>query len=122
GGGQAGGLSSPENFVNVLDAGVITPVTTKQLGLTGIPDPSSAPGVPGTLDNTLFYVGRNHGGAKKLVTIRGKDENGNDVTVNGWDGRLTNFLYLDGHVETKNLADTVYPNFEWGARFYSLSR
>ena len=42
--------------------------------------------------------------------------------VSGWDMRKSNFLYLDGHVETKNIAETVYPNYQWGEKFYDLIR
>lgn len=50
----------------------------------------------------LDWIGRNHGKAKT------------------YDAKLTNFLYLDGHVELKNIKDTLEPKFEWGAQFYSL--
>ena len=33
--------------------------------------------------------------------------------------RLTNFLYCDGHVETKHIRQTLKP-FEWGEKFYSV--
>ena len=36
-----------------------------------------------------------------------------------WDSRSTNFLYCDGHVETKNILDTLNP-WQWGDQFYSL--
>jgi prepilin-type N-terminal cleavage/methylation domain-containing protein/prepilin-type processing-associated H-X9-DG protein len=49
----------------------------------------------------LDWVGHNHG-------------NGPYAT------KTSNFLYLDGHVETKNAKDTLEP-FQWGERFYSLS-
>src|SRR3954469_6276933 len=49
----------------------------------------------------LDWVGRIHGG--------GRD----------WFKKKTNFLYVDGHVETKLLEDTLAP-FQWGERFYSL--
>jgi prepilin-type N-terminal cleavage/methylation domain-containing protein/prepilin-type processing-associated H-X9-DG protein len=61
----------------------------------------------------LDWVGRNHGSAKK--------DNA------GWDMRNTNFLYCDGHVETKNIRDTLPTvnntarTFEWGEQFYSLT-
>jgi len=35
-------------------------------------------------------------------------------------GEAMGFLYLDGHVETKNVAETVYPTNQWGDKFYSL--
>jgi prepilin-type processing-associated H-X9-DG protein len=48
----------------------------------------------------LDWVGRNHG--------RGTFKQ-----------KLTNFLYLDGHVETKAIEDTLSP-FQWGDAFYSI--
>lgn len=48
----------------------------------------------------LDWVGRNHG------TGDIKD-------------RRTNFLYCDGHVDTKHIRDTLKP-FQWGDKFYSL--
>ena len=59
-----------------------------------------------TSQSRLDWVGRNHG-AKKLE--------------GGKDRRRTNFLYADGHVETKTVYDTVAPVFEWGQQFYSLN-
>jgi prepilin-type N-terminal cleavage/methylation domain-containing protein/prepilin-type processing-associated H-X9-DG protein len=50
----------------------------------------------------LDWVGRNHGKARE------------------YDKKTTNFLYLDGHVETKHIKDTLEPKFEWGEQFYSL--
>ena len=49
----------------------------------------------------LDWVGRNHG-------------------KGDYDKKKTNFLYLDGHVETKHIRDTLEPKFEWGEQFYSL--
>jgi prepilin-type N-terminal cleavage/methylation domain-containing protein/prepilin-type processing-associated H-X9-DG protein len=37
-----------------------------------------------------------------------------------WFHRRTNFLYVDGHVETKLLEETLSP-FQWGEKFYSLA-
>jgi prepilin-type N-terminal cleavage/methylation domain-containing protein/prepilin-type processing-associated H-X9-DG protein len=54
-------------------------------------------------DTRLNWVGRNHG--KKGSA--------------GRDDRKSNFLYADGHVETKQVADTLLP-FQWGDIFYSL--
>ena len=48
----------------------------------------------------LDWVGHNHGSGK-------------------WENKTTNFLYLDGHVETKNIKETV-ANWQWGERMYSL--
>ena len=49
----------------------------------------------------LDWVGRNHG--------RGKDAR-------------TNFLYCDGHVETKKIEETLTPRFEWGTKFWSFAQ
>ncbi len=67
-----------------------------------------------TVNCTLDYVGRNHGGPKRLGTVPGP--NG---PIGGWDLRVSNFLYLDGHVETKNVAATLYPQNQWGDQFYT---
>jgi len=81
------------------------------------PDPTDnetySSGIPSP-DTSLDFVGRNHG-VKKLGNIAGS-------TQTGWDLRLSNFLYCDGHVETKNITATIYPTSEWGAKFYSLSQ
>ena len=65
------------------------------------PDPQP----PGDSLCRLDWVGRNHYRYKKDGA--------------GWDLRLTNFLYCDGHVETKHIRDTLNP-FQWGDDFYSL--
>ncbi len=62
------------------------------------PDPLSEAGTATRLD----WVGRNHG------VKRGYP-----------DQRKTNFLYVDGHVVTKTIYETLSP-FEWGEKFYSL--
>jgi prepilin-type N-terminal cleavage/methylation domain-containing protein/prepilin-type processing-associated H-X9-DG protein len=71
--------------------------------VTGVPYPVN----PGDDANTLAFVGRNHGrmGSDKKTAPK------------------TNFLYLDGHVETKLLEETIQP-FQWGAldRIYSMPR
>ena len=78
------------------------------------PDPSR---IPTTANSSLDYVGRNHGGPRHLGTVPGP--NG---PVTGWDQRTSNFLYVDGHVETKNLAATLAGGrSEWGDQFYSMS-
>jgi prepilin-type N-terminal cleavage/methylation domain-containing protein/prepilin-type processing-associated H-X9-DG protein len=72
--------------------------------------PNPDPATPGQYENgctRLAWVGRNHG-RKKLDS-------------KGFDIRKTNFLYVDGHVETKDIRDTLDP-FQWGARFYSLPK
>ncbi len=58
-----------------------------------------------TSKTRLDWVGRNH--------FRRKDNRGYQL------GK-SNFLYVDGHVETKTVAETLAPAFEWGDRFYSL--
>ncbi|MGA2441442.1 MAG: type II secretion system protein [Tepidisphaeraceae bacterium] len=75
----------------------------------------NTPGLQGA-STSLDWVGRNHG-AFKLGTIPGA--NSKATPVSGWDMRTTNFLYCDGHVENKNIADTLNP-WEWGDRMYSL--
>ena len=50
----------------------------------------------------LDWVGRNHG---LRTGIPNK--------------RKSNFLYVDGHVESKSIYQTLEP-FEWGQEFYSL--
>jgi prepilin-type processing-associated H-X9-DG protein len=57
-------------------------------------------------NSRLDWVGRNHN---------------KRVLKNGIDQRTTNFLYVDGHVETKQIKDTVEPKFQWGEKFYSLN-
>jgi prepilin-type processing-associated H-X9-DG protein len=57
----------------------------------------------------LDWIGRNHG-RKRIATVKG---------IPGTDERKTNFLYADGHVETKHVFETLSP-FQWGERFYSL--
>jgi prepilin-type processing-associated H-X9-DG protein len=37
----------------------------------------------------------------------------------GHDTAKTNFLYIDGHVETKSIYETFTP-WQWGDNFYSL--
>jgi prepilin-type processing-associated H-X9-DG protein len=67
------------------------------------PNPSG-PGF--TAQSTLDWVGRNHG----VKTLDNK----------GWDLRKTNFLYLDGHCESKDIRSTLTP-WQWGDTAYSLS-
>ncbi len=49
--------------------------------------------------NRLSWVGRNHGRDRKTAK--------------------TNFLFVDGHVETKRIEETLKP-FQWGKKIYSL--
>ena len=50
--------------------------------------------MPANCKSRLDWVGRNHGKARE------------------YDKKTTNFLYLDGHVETKNIKDTLEPRFD----------
>lgn len=65
------------------------------------------PVTPGGAPNSLAWVGRNHGSAKK-----GKN---NSYLAS------TNFLYCDGHVEARTIEQTLQP-FQWGDLYsiYSL--
>src|SRR5262249_19991645 len=65
------------------------------------PDPERG---SNTVKSRLDWVGRNHG-SRKLV--------------GGVDIRKTNFLYVDGHVETKHIKETIIPTFQWGEQCYS---
>ena len=57
-----------------------------------------------TFQTRLDLVGRNHGKKPGAGT---------------YDTRLSNFLYCDGHVETKQVRETLAP-FQWGEKVYSL--
>jgi prepilin-type N-terminal cleavage/methylation domain-containing protein/prepilin-type processing-associated H-X9-DG protein len=81
-------------------AGQLTRI--KPSDLDGDPD---AIAIGASINTRLDWVGRNHG-VKHLV--------------NGQDVRKTNFLYCDGHVDTKRLEETLAPHFEWGDECYSL--
>ena len=63
------------------------------------PDPASGSASTTRLD----WVGRNHG---KLQGYPDKCR--------------SNFLYVDGHVETKSIYETLTP-FQWGQQFYTLN-
>ncbi len=57
-----------------------------------------------TYKTRLDWVGRNHGGDKNYAD------------------RNSNFLYVDGHVETKNLRVTLDPQHnEWGDAHYTIN-
>ena len=75
-------------------------------------DLEADPQPPGEGKCRLNWVGRNHG-RKTFGRV------GNRV---GFDMRKTNFLYVDGHVETKHISETLSPLFQWGERCYSLER
>jgi prepilin-type N-terminal cleavage/methylation domain-containing protein/prepilin-type processing-associated H-X9-DG protein len=71
-----------------------------------VSDLGGDPQAGGAFTTRLDWVGRNHG--KKVLK-------------NGFDERKSNFLYVDGHVETKGIKETISPKFEWGERFYTLN-
>jgi prepilin-type processing-associated H-X9-DG protein len=67
-----------------------------------LPDPEAG---SNSVKSRLDWVGRNHG-RKQLQ--------------GGFDIRKTNFLYVDGHVETKGIKDTLTP-FQWGESCYCIN-
>jgi prepilin-type N-terminal cleavage/methylation domain-containing protein/prepilin-type processing-associated H-X9-DG protein len=95
--------TAPQYFAQATTADMVADPSANQSWVTS-----------STIQTTLNFVGRNHGLKKGGVVA------GPNGAIGGWDTRTTNFLYLDGHVETKNIADTVYPNNQWGTQFYSL--
>ena len=58
-----------------------------------------------TATSRIDWVGRNHGSK--------------GVDGQGWSKGKANFLYVDGHVEMKDVRDTLSP-FQWGETIYSL--
>jgi prepilin-type N-terminal cleavage/methylation domain-containing protein/prepilin-type processing-associated H-X9-DG protein len=108
------GIATPpsaENLYTALRPDLFVAATTSDI----LPDPSaSSAWTSGNIETTLDFVGRNHGN-KSYGTVASPTG-----AVGGWDMRQSNFLYVDGHVETKNVADTVYPKSEWGDAFYDL--
>ena len=95
--GIAGGLNMELIPPDPLGRPTIRRVTEADLA----PDPQ----VGGASSTRLDWVGRNHGSTKK----RGDGRN----------IRTSDFLYADGHAETKSIYATLMP-FQWGERFYSL--
>lgn len=59
----------------------------------------------GPSNTRLDWVGRNHG-------REGRDRKASPQT---------NFLYVDGHVETRTVEQTLEPVFQWGEQIYSLN-
>lgn len=98
--GFTGGGVSPEQLYKLPARGVFTRATAAEIE----PDPSrNSSALAAT--TLLDWVGRNHGSRK--------------LGRGGVDERRSNFLYADGHVETKHVRDTLTP-FQWGERFYTL--
>ena len=109
---RASGIASADKAYTAADPSQLRWATTADM----TPDPSANPPVPSAVNCSLDFVGRTHGGYKRLGSVPGP--NG---PIAGWDLRTSNFLYLDGHVETKNVAQTLYPRDEWGDQFYSMT-
>lgn len=80
------------------------------------PDPEPALKIGGDVAASLDYVGRNHG-FKSYGQVAGDSQKRAN-----WDLRKTNFLYVDGHVETKHISQTLYPRNQWGQDFYTLDQ
>jgi prepilin-type N-terminal cleavage/methylation domain-containing protein/prepilin-type processing-associated H-X9-DG protein len=99
--GFTGGSVNAEQLYKLPTRGVFTPATVSDMD----PNPSKNSTAGASPTTLLDWVGRNHGP--------------NKTDGKGWDTRKTNFLYVDGHVETKHVRETVSP-FEWGERFYTL--
>jgi prepilin-type processing-associated H-X9-DG protein len=99
--GFTGGVTPPDQLYKLHPTkGVFTQAKLSDLAK----DPSANPGA--AVVTLLDWVGRNHGPYKK--------------DARGYDIRKSNFLYLDGHVETKSVLDTLSP-FQWGEQFYTLA-
>lgn len=97
--GYTGGIKEPDKLYQVSPSAPLTRATAADVGK----DPEKNAG--GGILSTLTWVGRNHG--RKTLDKK------------GYDLRRTNFLYLDGHVQTKHILETFEP-FEWGESFHTL--
>jgi prepilin-type processing-associated H-X9-DG protein len=85
-----------ESYGANLKGGIIAnPATVNDI----LPD---GPQPGGAVNSLLDWVGRNHGTGKAGE-------------------KKSNFLYVDGHVETKHVRETISPVFEWGHAYYSLN-
>jgi prepilin-type N-terminal cleavage/methylation domain-containing protein/prepilin-type processing-associated H-X9-DG protein len=110
-------LTGVPNGFSVYKVRYSSPITWAHLNaLTPNPELTIQAGGADTMRCTLDVVGRNHG-PRRVGNVAGDDRG-------GWDLRQTNFLYVDGHVETKNISETVYPINQWSPDldFYSLDR
>lgn len=97
--GFTGGIQSPDQLYKVAIRSNFARAKLADLGKTPERNAGASP------QTLLDWVGRNHGSYR--------------TDGQGYDARLSNFLYLDGHVETKHVRATVEP-FEWGDAFYTL--
>lgn len=97
--GFTGGIQSPEQLYKVAPRAAFYKARLTDLGKTPEKNAGASP------QTLLDWVGRNHGSRK--------------LDGQGYDARTSNFLYVDGHVETKHVKATIEP-FEWGEAFYSL--
>jgi prepilin-type N-terminal cleavage/methylation domain-containing protein/prepilin-type processing-associated H-X9-DG protein len=106
-------LSSPDQGYTLPLGGTYGWATVDKLSVDPEATFANTSGIP-TPDTTLDFIGRNHG-VKTHGIVAGSSRG-------GWDLRKSNFLYVDGHVETKHVAETVYPRSQWGGEFYSLEQ
>jgi prepilin-type N-terminal cleavage/methylation domain-containing protein/prepilin-type processing-associated H-X9-DG protein len=96
-------------------SGIYTPLQPPYLNEI-LPDPELQIPAGQAVQTSLDFVGRNHGNPKSYGSVPGIP----GAAGGNWDLRQTNFLYVDGHVETKKLIDTLYPKFQWGDAMYTL--
>jgi len=108
---SVGTSTTPDKFYTLFPSSVGMLQPASPTNLTPDPEQTLQPGA--SVQSNLDYVGRNHGYPKSYGHVPG-DPRG------GWDLRRSNFLYVDGHVDIKNVVDTIYPTSEWGDKFYSL--
>ena len=99
--GEGGSETARVNLHSLEDGETYRPATATDVE----PDPQTAVLQDLPVRSRLDWVGRNHGERRGYR-----------------DDRTSNFLYADGHVETKSVYETISPQgrFEWGERFYSL--
>ncbi len=105
--GAGGVLDMDQIFVNPFNP---TASSLRRVNATDLqPDPRAGNASGSRLD----WVGRNHGSKK--------------INAAGRNTGKSNFLYVDGHVETKSIYETIPAAagqgspFEWGEKFYSLA-
>ena len=107
-------------FVGLLNlGGAYTDLvdTAPGTGIIHTPVSIMASNETGDLSNSktrLDWVGRNHG-TLRFGTVAGDPAHRGD-----WDLRKSNFLYVDGHAESRHVVDTV-TTWQWGANVYGIS-